>query len=255
MPGHAPTKETLYAALDELRTAAQPAHPRHHGAWGIVGAFLAHLDRRAEADTRQETLIKVLRGVRTFSGQTPGEAVAWLRTVHQRRARDVWRTVQNEPVRTALHEQRTRDGDETPLVERLAGPALRADFQREARLDATRDALFARLERHLAATTQSAKVREMRRVQARVAWLRLVREADGAELIRAAAPMEVNSLDQVYKWVERGRGLLIEVLDAGAPPQEGETDVDDPDVRAALREIFATRRADAGIARPERRRD
>ena len=225
MPGHAPTKETLYAALDELRTAAQPAHPRHHGAWGIVGAFLAHLDRRAEADTRQETLIKVLRGVRTFSGQTPGEAVAWLRTVHQRRARDVWRTVQNEPVRTALHEQRTRD------------------------------ALFARLERHLAATTQSAKVREMRRVQARVAWLRLVREADGAELIRAAAPMEVNSLDQVYKWVERGRGLLIEVLDAGAPPQEGETDVDDPDVRAALREIFATRRADAGIARPERRRD
>jgi len=255
MPGPAPTKETLYAALHELRHAAQPAHPRHHGAWRVVGAFLAHMDRRAEADTRQETLIKVLRGVSSFSGQTPGEAVAWLRTVHQRLARDVWRAVQKEPVRTALLEQRTRDGDESPLVERVEGPPLRPDFKREARLDATRDALFARLERHLIATTPNASIRQMRRVQARVAWLRLVREADAAELVRAAAPMEVSSLDQVYKWVERGRGLLLEVLDAGVPPHEGETDVDDPDIRAALREIFAARRADAGIARPGRRRD
>ena len=255
MPVHAPTNDVLYAALDELRSTSNPALPRHEAAWRVVGTFLKRIDPRSEEDVRQETLIRLLRRVGTFAGRTPGEAVGWLRTVHKRRARDVWRKNENEPTRTALLDERARATGEAPLIDRVESPIVRPPNQREAMIEGARDALFTRLEEHLLATTPNAKLREMRRVHARVAWLRLIAEADATEIERALTPTPVSSRDQLYKWVERGRILLIDVLDGWIPMVEGEMEEDDRHVLTTLREIFAARRADAGIARPDRRKD
>jgi DNA-directed RNA polymerase specialized sigma24 family protein len=255
MPGHAPTNDVLYAALDELRGAPEPAHPRHAAAWRVVGTFLKRIDPRSEEDLRQETLIKVLRNVGGFAGRTPGEAVAWLRTVHRNLARDVWRGSEHEPVRVALLEERARATDEARLVDRLEAPDHRPARQRDAALEGARDALFTRLESHLEPLNLRADVCAMRRLHARVAWLRLVAESDAAELERAVQPVEVSSSAQLYKWVERGRLLLIEVLDAWIPTLDGETAEDDLHELTTLRGIFAARRADAGVPRENRRKD
>jgi DNA-directed RNA polymerase specialized sigma24 family protein len=255
MPGQAPTNEALYAALHELRRASEPAHRRHEGAWRVVGAVLKRIDPRSEEDVRQETLIKVLRSADSFDGETPGEAVAWLRTVHHHSTVDVWRKTRKNPAHAALRDERARGADEAPVVDRLEAPNVRTPRQREAALADARDALFTRLEVHLEPLNLRADVCEMRRVQARVAWLRLVAESDAAELERAVQPVKVTSLAQLYKWVERGRLLLVEVLNAWIPTLDGDTDEDDLHELTTLRGIFAARRADAGVPRESRRKD
>ena len=92
-------------------------------------------------------------------------------------------------------------------------------------------------------------------MQARAAWLRLVTMADATAIEQAIAPTAANSRDALYKWIERGRTQLIEVLDAWLAELGGDADPDDRRVPQTLRDIFGERRADAGVPRPDRRKD
>ena len=253
MTATAPTGEKLYAALHELRQATEISLPRHGGAWRTVVAFLRLEDPRGSDDARQETVINVMRFVRSFEGQSAGEAVRWLRTVYRHRTRDLWRVDVRDPVRGALDGKRSDAERDAPAVERLAAPAPSLAPLAAAALARTTDAVFSRLELRLESDGVSASKRALRRVQARAAWLRLVQEDDAAAIEEALAPERAPSRDALYKWIERGREVLLGVIDAWIVELAG----DDPEallVPQALKEIIGERRADAGVARHERRK-
>jgi DNA-directed RNA polymerase specialized sigma24 family protein len=256
MTGPAPTGEKLYAALDELRQASESGHARHDGAWRTVAAFLRQEDPRGTDDARQETLINVMRSVRSFEGRSAGEAVRWLRTVHWNRSRDLWRGEKRDLVRKALERTQPDTDPDAPAVEQVPAPEpTHAPHAAEA-LTRTRDMVFARLDSSLARDDGlSHAKRELRRLQARAAWLRLVQGEDAEAIEAALAPAAAQSRAALYKWIERGRGVLLEVC-AEWTAELGGVDEDDEGQRvsATLQEIIGERRADAGVARPERRK-
>lgn len=255
MSGAAPTGEKLYAALDEVRQATDASLPRHSGAWRTVIAFLRVEDPRGSDDARQETVINVMRYVRSFEGSSPGEAVRWLRTVHRNRSADLYRVDSRDPVRGALERTRPDAEREPSVVERLAAPEPTLAPHAAAAIARTSDAVFTRLEARFDIERLSTMKRALRRLQARAAWLRLVQEADAAEIEEALAPERAPTRDALYKWIERGRGVLLGVLEAWLA-ELGETD-DAADARLvpeALMDIIGERRADAGVARPGRRK-
>jgi len=258
MIGPAPTGEKLYAALDELRRSTEVALPRHGAAWRAVMAFLRVEDPRGTDDARQETTINVMRFVRSFEGQSPGEAVRWLRTVHRHRSRDLWRVDVRDPVRGAL-EQKGPDAErEAPAVERLAAPEPTHAGHAADALGRTTDAVFTRLDALLEQEGLSAAKRELRRTQARAAWLRLVCEDDADAIDAALAPQRAPSRDALYKWIERGRAVLLAVIAQWLAELADDAHEDDETARLVpetLRGIIGERRADAGVARPERRKN
>lgn len=253
MTGMAPTGDKLYAALDELRQAPNVGEPRHHGAWRAVMAFLRQDDPRGSEDARQETIINVVRAVSSFKGHSPGEAVRWLRTVHRHRTFDGWRVEGRNPLRDTL-ERAPRDSDhETPPLENVPAPEPTHREHAAGALAHTSDLVFARLEAQLENHGVSASKRLLRRLQARAAWLRLVHEEDAPAIEAALAPHAAPSRDALYKWIERGRAVLLDVADAWL----AELDGDDSDARLVpevLRQLVEVRRADAGVARPARRK-
>lgn len=255
MTGTAPTGEKLYAALDELRRTTESGHARHGGAWRTVADFLRLEDPRGSDDARQETLINVLRSVRSFEGLSAGEAVRWLRTVHRNRTRDLWRASTRDPVREGLERVRPDADLAASAVERLPAPEPTCAPHAMAALALTRDAIFTRLEAHLEHQGLGAAKRELRRLQARAAWLRLVQEEDAETIEGLLAPHAVPSRAALYKWVERGRDVLLDVLATWTTELEGTDDATDARrVPLALEEIMKERRADAGVARPARRK-
>lgn len=78
-------------------------------------------------------------------------------------------------------------------------------------------------------------------------------EEDAPAIEAALAPHAAPSRDALYKWIERGRAVLLDVADAWL----AELDGDDSDARLVpevLRQLVEVRRADAGVARPARRK-
>jgi hypothetical protein len=237
-----PPADMLFEELTALREAADPRE--EPARWMRVSAWLAMAfpgRRPADEDARQETLLALLRHVGTMQAETPLACVKWVQTIHRHKRLDGIRSEGRDPVARAL--ARTDEEGAAPL-DRVPAPEPR----RSARIavDRVLEEVLRHTDRQIDASAKSPAKRELRRTQARAALWRLVRQDDADTLLAALAVGEPVSKERLYKWVERGRKVLLDGLAAWeATPQGPEW----ADVIAVLREVVEERRADAGRRR------
>lgn len=247
-----PSPDTLFDALVALRDGGDPLDRRHDARWRTIDAWLRATFPAVDADAdeaRQETLLAIARGVVSMEASVPAQAMKWISIIHRRKKIDGLRVRSRDPVRRGL--DRGGQGDELPpLVEQIAGID-------EPRVDpAAIERILETVEEHVEAILaedheHSPAGRHLRRLQARATLRRLVLEADFEELTRSLDADEPLTRDRVYKWVERGRPLVLAALDRWIA-EEGEGTMV-ASIAAVVRGIVEARRSDAGRARPERR--
>lgn len=236
--------DALYAALDALRHAVDVHAKALAPAWRTVMMFV-HGIRPIDPDAQQETLLRIARNVSTFAGQSPGEAVRWVKTIHTRKNIDAVRKESRDLVAKNL--DRTRGDEETPAtVETLASPAPAPSARA---LAAFQERVIERVDAFLLHTVPNDSARRhLRRTWARAAYLRLVHEFDSDSIVRELGVPTSTSKDLISKWVERGRAVLVETL------SDWDADDDDKLAAEALTELVQGRRSDAGKARIHRRK-
>lgn len=236
--------DALYAALDALRHTADVHAKAHASAWRTVMRFVQGI-RPIDTDAQQETLLRIARNVSTFAGQSTGEAVRWVKTIHTRKNIDAVRKESRDLVAKNL--DRARSDDDAPAtVESL--PAAEAPHSPTA-LIAFQEHVLARVDARLIETVPNdAARRHLRRTWARAAYLRLVHELDSDSIVRELGVPESTSKDLISKWVERGRAVLVETLEAWAADDDRKLAAD------TLLELVQERRSDAGKSRIHRRK-
>jgi hypothetical protein len=236
--------EELYESLDRLRGSEDPRGFSHRSDWSRVERFLqTTYPRGTEDDARQETLLSVLRNVSRMEATTPKQAAKWIGTIHRRKRVDELRAKKSDPL--AKVRSGPSDGDEhTDALERV--PATETLHLRSEHFAALLETVESKVEDSLA--DETPLTRALRRVQARAALRRVLLDESADEIIPALGVPTPPNRDLLYKWIERGRPLVIAALRcwAQAEPQDRE-------VAEALAELMAERRADAGVPRPSRR--
>ncbi len=243
------TGDELFAALGRLRDAARGARARDLSAerrdWRAVEVFV----RRSRVsqgqdgdDVVQEALLSIARHVAELDARDPGAVVAWCTRIARHKKIDLTRMRAREGERVATPD------DEPSAVDRLE----RDDGQPID--DRALTSLLEGIETGIAVHVDGLKIgsaseRQLKRMQAR-ATLHRVMGTETAEL-RGLLGLEPSfGSDRLAKWVERGRPLLVAVLERLAWDQDDTA----RGVLFALRDAVLARRADAGQARPERRK-
>lgn len=222
----------LFGALCALRDAPEPFAAENGAHWRAVDRWLRTMHRgRDRDDVHQETLIAVAGAVRTMAATSPGSAAAWLRCIFDRKRID--RDRRTTRARIASHDARP--------IEAFPAPDVWPEFPAEWVIAA----LERDIARHLWRTCPDVRTRELRQLQARAALRRLVLGEDLSDLSRALV-LEGTTAACVYKWTERGRSVVLDALEGGREDELTEA-------RALVCEAMRARRADAGVARPERR--
>lgn len=248
-----PPVEPLHEHLIVLRDASDPADPRHDRRWREIARWLEQaFPARDLEDARQEALVSLVRYVPLMRAETPLQAAKWVSTIVRHKRLDVARSRSKDPVHKAL-ERESRREDATAPLERLIADEPR--LAEPAVLDSLVTTVLEHVHRALEETEHNAARRQLRRTQAQATLLRLVSDADADEIARALDCGEPIGKDRVYKWVERGRPVVQLGLDRWARTADAEEREEIAPVIAALRDLVDQRRADAGVPRPERRRD
>lgn len=225
---HAATTE-LYTALDTVRRATGA---RDAAAWLVIEQSVRRaLPSHRDEDVRQDALLRIVLHVRDLATDDPVGARAWVHAVcrsqlvNELRARFRLRVVSLDDETKSVELAELR-----PPPRGLAEPVLRQ--------------LDERIVAHARGTARSAASRERRVAQARAAIRRLVLEEslpEVAVLVPAAPPL-------LTKWVERGRRVVLETIDA-----ERARDPDGAELFDHVATLMRKRRADAGKPRPTRR--
>ncbi|MDQ3036694.1 MAG: hypothetical protein M3Y87_30155, partial [Myxococcota bacterium] len=236
--------DTLFDALVALRASGAPLDPRHDGRWRTIEAWLRATFPATGVDAedaRQETLIAIGRNVLRMEASAPLQAVKWVATIHRRKKVDGIRVRSRDPVQRGLERRAAGEEEGTSLIERLEGEDERAiDVEVIERIVGTIEEHVAA---HLEETEPAAAVRHLRRLQARAALRRLVLEAEFEELVAALDADEPLSRDRVYKWVERGRAVVIAALDRWVAAEGESPNV--AEIAGVVREEMTSRRVDA----------
>jgi DNA-directed RNA polymerase specialized sigma24 family protein len=225
-------REELFDALAMLRDGAEGrARDR---AWTTVYRYVRRVlpDDRA-ADARQDALVAILESVDELRAASPGSAAGWVHSICRSRKIDAHRAACRRRA-APFDDTRTPAGNAepaTPAVE-LAPHVVAAFLERVAS--------------HIVRTEGCPDVRARRRLQAAAT---LYRTALDESLSEIAMRLDTHvSLELLTKWVERGRTVVIETIEA-----ERARDPDLADLFAPFAELAARRRVDAGILRPARR--
>jgi DNA-directed RNA polymerase specialized sigma24 family protein len=239
-----PPVQPLYEHLCALRDAPDPCAPRHDARWRAVQKWIEQaFPGSGFEDARQEALLKLTRRVGSMRAEAPLQAASWLAQIVKRTHLDGIRARSRDPVHRALGEHPRADGTAIDQLEAEDGsrptPEAIADLV---------TAILEQVHRALEDGEPNATKRQLRRTQAQATLLRLLCGASAEELERVLDAGELGR-DRIYKWIERGRPIVL--LGLARWEESGA----DPDVVAAVREIVEERRADAGQARPDRRRD
>jgi hypothetical protein len=247
-----PTPESLYDALSALRASTAPLTRVHDAHWKVVESWLrvSFPGRGAEnEEAHQETLIAIGRNVQSMQASVPLQAVRWVKTIHQRKKVDLLRARSRNPVLRGLEKTSSESRvSEVEQLESQGDPSL--DPEAAERIVSI---VEAQVEIYLRSSDTAPSMRHLKRLQSRAALRRLVLEADFDELCAALATGEPMTRDRVYKWVERGRAVVLAALDDWVS-REGATSMA-ADVASALREIIGKRRSDQGRARPLQKRE
>lgn len=241
----APSHEELFAALSRLRELAPEAAGRERAEWRIVERWLRanHPRGRDVEDVHQETLIAIARHVSTLEATHAGGAVRWVNTIRKRKLIDLVRHESRSPARLGLAYAPADDGSmPVDLLER--DDARPVDPQA---LELLVEAVEVAIGEHADATWTNAIDRQLRRLQGRATLQRsLGQDLDGIRRALALGP-DLGD-DRIYKWIERGRPVLLAAL-ARIREDASEEVVPVIDV---LVELASARRVDAG--RPRRPR-
>ena len=243
------TGQALLGALMRLRDAARGTAirdlARERSDWRVVETLLRRTRPTQGVDgddVLQETLIAIARHVGELDARDAGSAVAWCTRIASHKRIDLARARAREAPRA---EAREGEPDVIDLLERDDGHPL-DDRALTLLIDGIDDAIV----RHVDGLgITSAQERQLKRTQARATLHRVM----GAETdqLRSVLALEPSfGSDRLAKWVERGRPLLLAVLERLAWDHEGDARA----VLLSLRDLVLTRRVDAGIARPERRK-
>lgn len=187
----------------------------------------------SDADLRQETLIAVGRNVQSFAGDSPLSGIKWLNVIYRNKERDRFRSERRKKSNLRPLEL----GDEDPIE------AIADDREKSFTLE-HHETLYHRLDALVSAHLRGAKptLYYSQLTQARAAILRLVFDED-AGTIKERLGADDAPPDRIYKWVERGRELMKQALEAELASCPDETWIN-----VAI-QIVSERRADAGRAR------
>ncbi len=250
-----PPVDRLYEHLCFLRDAEDPCDPRHEGRWREVARWLEQAfpgTKQETEDARQEALISLIRHIQGMRAEGPLQAAKWIATIVRRKRVDAIRARARDPVQSALITEPRRE-DATPRIDRLADE--RGAPPNPRALSALVSTVLEHVHRELEETEKNAARRQLRRTQAHATLLRLVCDADVDAIAGALDHGEPLGNDRIYKWVERGRKPVALGLDRWERSLDDEGRAEDGPVIAILRELVDERRADAGLPRPDRRKD
>lgn len=245
-----PPVDALYEHLSALRDAEEPTDRQHDARWREIARWLDQAfpgKARELEDARQETLVSLMRHVGTMRAEGPLQAAKWVGTILRRKRIDVQRARSADPIERGLRMESGRS-DLTPILDRLEADPAPLDARAIDEVVAT---VLEHVHRALEENEASASKRQLWRTQAQAALLRLVLDEDAEAIAAALDHGEPLGRDRIYKWVERGR----KVVHLGLDRWEAQCAPDDRQVIAVLRETMDDRRADAGVPRPDRRKD
>jgi DNA-directed RNA polymerase specialized sigma24 family protein len=193
-------------------------------------------------DVAQETLIAIARHVGDLDARDASAAVAWCARIASHKKIDMARARARQGQAV---EAREGEPDAIDLLERDDGHPLD-----DRALTVLMEVIDEAIVRHVDGLgIRSAADRQLKRTQARATLYRVM----GAETdqLRSVLALEPGfGSDRLAKWVERGRPLLVSVLERLAWDHEGDART----VLFTLRDLVLARRVDAGVARPERRK-
>lgn len=230
---NAAAREELLHALTTLRNGDPMPHRRRDHAWKVVIRHVRQvLPGNRSEDDRQDALLAIFGAVGTLRATTPGRATAWVRTICRNRAIDHQRT--RRPGTMSLHDSDRQRGlaKQDPLPAELAHVVVAAFIER--------------IDEHLAGGELPDAIRARRRAQALAAIYRLALEESLPE-ISSRLDLDI-SLVLLTKWIERGRAVVLDVVEA-----DRARDPDLADFFAPFVDLVLEQRADAGLPRRGRR--
>jgi len=189
--------------------------------------------------------------VGTLRAEVPLQARVWVDEIHRHLLVDDARWRKTDFVTRGLTRARGDGGgagepERSPLDRVVAADPAAPSKQV---LEAFLERLLEEVDRHLEETVRSPVKRlgDLKRAEAAVESLVYERSADEIrEVLDPGASREL-----VYKWVERGRAILLAGVDRCIALAE---EPEEKDGLEALRAIIETRRKDAGKPRPTRRK-
>ncbi len=236
----------LYQALDGLRRSEDPMAPHHAPAWATVRAWIRGRGRGPDAeDIEQETLFAVMRNVQRMTAEVPLAAAKWISTILRHKHIDQIRTRNVDALDHGLVHSAAHD----PLE------SVQADNEERATPEMLEDR-YGRIEEailHFVEESESRpNLRLTQRAQGRAAFYRLVRELDSDDVEAAIGFPEPIGKDRLYKWIERGREVVTQAMDAWVVRAPNDEEI--AAIRDVVVETMRARRADAGQPRPERRK-
>ena len=237
----------LYGALDSLRQSEDHLAPHHGPAWATVRAWIRGRGRGNDAeDIEQEALFAIMRNVKRMTAETSLAAAKWIATILKHKHIDQIRARNVDALDHGL--RHSRDEHE-PLDD------VQADNEARATPELLEDR-YARIEdailRFVEASESRPALRLTKRAQGRAAYFRLLRDLDSTEVEAAIGFSEPIGKDRLYKWIERGREVVTQAMEAWAA--ESPNDPQIAAIRDVVVETMGARRADAGQPRPERRK-
>ena len=241
-----PSHDELFAALSRLRELPEGEANRARGEWRIIERWLRanELRGRDQDDVHQETLIAIARRVGRLEAEHAGAAVRWINTIRKRKFIDLIRHESRSPARLGL---RRVSSDEVPSPVDLLERDDARPVDPEA-LELLVESVELAIGDYVDSAYTNAVDRQLRRLQGRAVLHRVL----GHDLagIRAALALGPDlGDDRIYKWVERGRPVLLEAL---ARMREGASE-QGLEIVDVLSGLAAERRVDAGRPRVARR--
>ena len=236
----------LYGALDSLRQSEDPLAPHHGPAWATVRAWIRGRGRGNDAeDIEQEALFAIMRNVKRMTAETSLAAAKWIAIILKHKHIDQIRARHVDALDHGLSHRRDHEPlDDLPADnESRATPALLED--RYARIE---DAIV----RFVETSESRPALRLTKRAQGRAAYFRLLRELDSADVEAAIGFAEPIGKDRLYKWIERGREVVTQAMEAWVAQMPNDPEI--AAIRDVVVETMGARRADAGQPRLERRK-
>lgn len=237
--------DALFDALLRLRDAADLSAPSLRAAWRTVdtavqGRVVANARGFPDVvpDAHQVTMLAIVRSVARLRATAPTEASRWLWEICTARTRDVIRYEQ----RQFRNRERGLNGSPAELESLVGEPPI-------ATSPPDPDLLWSCLAPHLEALADQHREPAQRMLTSMATFLRVIGELEADAIAARIAPGA--SRDLIYKWVERGRPMLLGAIARWWRSTRSDLE---RSIAAELEELVEVRRADVGIERPERRR-
>lgn len=244
----------LAAALRHVQQSPHDGRAVRH--WEVIVTAISRAARQLRLHDRvgeviSATFLRVRETSAVFTGTSEGEAYRYI----QRLAKTAFFDELRKDRRHDKRKQLRSVYDERDPLESVAAPepepsAQRTPEEERRRLADFKDRLHGRIDVYIEQLPQRSAAQTELRWNEAMSALSTVIDKKGAKDIARELGVPERFTARIHKWKERGQALVLAVLDSWAAEAEPE----DQEAITCLRELFSERRADAGVARPQRRK-